>query len=485
MTSTLLQSVLVRSLSEALHRSALARQMFILLAWLVVWEVGWLAEYTEHASVWYPVAGLTFAALLMMGLAAAPALALGCVLVTFQTAHQYHIQLGTGRLLLASLVFAVAHITPYALGALGVRMLHRRGMRDIPVTIVSFLIVAAGSSLLATSLVLPGLVLSGLMPAKDVASAWLPFWIGDLAGVLAVSPVFVGLLSVLLPRARFRLAGVAGLHLPRGRRQLVAKISLTALLLSACMALAHWSHSPNSPFAIFFLVIPHMWIACSESPLSNVLAVALSSLLIAFWVNVLGLMGFVMVYQFAICVIGANTLFGLAIPALLRDNTDLRKMAFTDTLTQAASREGLEQTAREAVERSHQGLGGLSIFVFDLDYFKSINDTHGHQVGDQALQELCHVVQRSLRTGDTLGRYGGDEFVAVLPRARPEDAVAIVERIMAELKGIQVAEVVGLSASFGVACWNPGEDYEALFRRADRALYQAKLEGRGRFAVAD
>ncbi|MBP7865823.1 MAG: sensor domain-containing diguanylate cyclase [Acidobacteria bacterium] len=471
-------------LIQALSRSAVARSGLILLAWLFVWEIGWLVEYTRHASLWYPVAGLTFAALLMMGSAAAPALAAGCLLASLSTAHHYHINLPFLDLLSAGLFFAVAHIAPYALGAFALRVSTRRGVRDITAAIVSFLVIAAGSSLLATALVLQALVMTGMMPAADLSKTWLPFWIGDLAGVLVISPVFVGLLSALLPRPLFRLSGVAGSKRSAIHPRLAAKMALTALLLSGCMLLAHWSQSPDSAFAIFFLVIPHMWIACSEAPFANVLVVALSSFLIAFWVNVLHLMDFVMVYQFAICVIGANTLFGLAVPALLSDNLHLRKMAFTDKLTQAASRERLEQLAFQAVNRCRQGNAGLSIVVFDLDYFKKINDSHGHQAGDQALQELCRVVQKRLRAVDTLGRLGGDEFVVLLPHTRLDEAIRIVERIIDELRSLKVADIGGLSASFGVAAWCPDEDYEALFRRADRALYQSKLEGRDRFSVA-
>ncbi len=474
----------VSRLLEASHRSLWARNLLVLLLWLIVWKISWLVEVTRHASVWFPAAGLTFAALLTMGLSAVPALTAGCILVSLYTAHLYQIDITPGRLLVSSVLFALAHISSYALGALGLRALTRRGLRDIPGTIVSFLVIAAGSSLLATALILPVLVVTGMMPMADVAKTWLPFWIGDLAGVLAISPISVALLGVLVPRPLFRLAGVAGPERPVVKRLLVAKVALTAALLSGFMLLAYWSQSPDSAFAIFFLVIPHMWIACTESPVSNVLTVGLSSLLIAFWVNVLGLMGLVMVYQFAICVIGANTLFGLAIPVLLSDNLHLRKMAFTDRLTQAASRELLEQQAQHAVNRCRRGDDSLSLVVLDLDHFKRINDSHGHLAGDRALQELCRVVQGCLRVDDTLARLGGDEFVVLLPHSRPDEAVLVVERIVGELGRIRVADVGRLSASFGVAGWRPDEDYEGLFRRADRALYQSKLEGRNRYSIA-
>ena len=137
--------------------------------------------------------------------------------------------------------------------------------------------------------------------------------------------------------------------------------------------------------------------------------------LIVFLVHVLGLMDFVMVYQFAINVIAANTLFGLALPTLLADNIQLRKVAFTDNLTQVASRDRLEHRALLEINKARQDAEDFTLMVFDIDNFKQINDEFGHHIGDRALQQLCLIAQHSLRPGDLLGRFGGDEFVILLP----------------------------------------------------------------------
>ena len=154
--------------AKLLRQSLLVRSAFLLLLWLLVWEIGWLVEYTHHASVWYPVAGLTFAALLLMGLSAVPALLVGCVGITFYTAAHYQIELAPLALLNAGIAFGFAHIMPYALGALALRALTQHGIRDITTVIVCFLLIAAGSSLLATVLVLPTLVITDMMPLSDV-----------------------------------------------------------------------------------------------------------------------------------------------------------------------------------------------------------------------------------------------------------------------------------------------------------------------------
>lgn len=465
---------------RAFRTSGVVRQLALLAAWLVLWEMGWLVEYIDHASVWFPVAGLTFAALMVMGPRALPALAVGCVLITFGDAHHYQLALSHGAVLQAGLLFAVAHLLPYGLAAGYLRREVRRGGWDLTRLIVQFLVLAAAAALLAMALVLASLVYSHMMKPGEVRNAWLPFWVGDMAGVMALAPFFVGLLSVLLPGALFEPGELPGFPFQRLNRHTLDKLVLTAVLLTACMLLARVTRSPNSAFAIFFLVIPHMWIASTESPLMNTLSVAISSFLIATFAHLFHLMDFVMVFQFAICVIAANTLFGLAIPTLLAHNVQLRMAAFTDTLTQVASRERLEQRAALEILRCGLDKRPLSLLVFDIDRFKEINDTYGHAVGDQALQRVCEVAQRSLRPSDILGRIGGDEFVVVLPNTTLMAADQIAARVIAHMRGVRVAPTQKLTASFGLAEWQAGERYESVFMRADRAMYQAKLEGRDR-----
>lgn len=470
---------------HAFLQRPLPSNLALLIVWLLVWEAGWLVEYTHHASVWFPVAGFTFAALLVMGPGALPALMAGCVLITLQTAHHYQIPLSNIEIVKAGVLFGVAHITPYALGVVALRIIARRGTWDITGLIVAFLVIAAVTALMATALVLSSLVVSNMMSPDEIEHTWLPFWVGDMAGVMVIAPLFIGLLGLLFGKEPFKPLGLHGFPYQPPSPHFVYKLGLIGVLLATSMLLAKITHSPNSAFAIFFLVIPHMWIACSESPLMNALSVAFSSFLVAFLVHMFGLMDFVLVYQFAISVIAANTLFGLAVPTLLAHNVQLRTAAFTDSLTQVASRERMEQ--RATLEIARCGLEGhaLALIVFDIDHFKDVNDRLGHAMGDRALQQLCQVAQQSLRPTDFLGRFGGDEFVAVLPYANLLHARQIAMRIVQQLNEVRLAEGIPLTASFGVAEWLPSERYEQLFMRADKALYEAKLGGRNRVVAAD
>jgi diguanylate cyclase (GGDEF)-like protein len=439
-------------------------------------------EYTEHASVWFPVAGLTFAVLFLEGMRLVPALLGGCVVVTIWVGRIYSLPLDDLALARAGLLFALAHVGAYALGARLLRAIALRGQRELPMLVVSFLLIAAASSLLATAAGLSVLVYCDMMPRADVAAAWLPYWIGDLAGVTVLAPFFGAAMMALNPSQTPFMRTSAALNHQRATRTFKYKLLLTLALLTASMWLAYFTRSPNSAFAIFFLVIPYMWIASTESALCNVLAVAVGSFTIALLVHAFGLKEFSMVYQFAINVIAANTLFALALPTLLADNIALRRIADTDMLTQAASRLHLEERARQDIQRCRSLGKPLTVIAFDIDHFKGINDRAGHAVGDIALKHTCAIAQQALRPTDILGRIGGDEFVALLPGNDGAAARAIAERIRVQLSNSPLEDGQVLTASFGVAEMEVDDSYESLLASADRALYKAKQDGRNRVA---
>jgi diguanylate cyclase (GGDEF)-like protein len=127
-----------------------------------------------------------------------------------------------------------------------------------------------------------------------------------------------------------------------------------------------------------------------------------------------------------------------------------------------------------------------SVFIlFDLDEFKSINDTHGHLVGDRVLTEFCRVATCALRPGDVFGRIGGEEFGCLVPNASLEEGRNIAERIRRQFGAVELSVAEGATiratVSAGVAVSvGPGEDLRSLIRRADQALYRAKAAGRNR-----
>jgi diguanylate cyclase (GGDEF)-like protein len=173
---------------------------------------------------------------------------------------------------------------------------------------------------------------------------------------------------------------------------------------------------------------------------------------------------------------------------LQRQADHLRQTATQDALTGALTRtafaHGLEQLLRHA-QRFGQP---AALFVFDLDHFKQVNDTHGHLAGDEALRLVVGVMREKLDSNDLLGRFGGDEFLVASIRARPAEFAELAESLRAGLR----ARVAGdprfapLSLSLGIAIVDDGNYVpDPLFARADSALYAAKRGGRDRCVVAD
>ena len=239
----------------------------------------------------------------------------------------------------------------------------------------------------------------------------------------------------------------------------------------------------GAAFAIFFLAVTHMWIACTESPAFNIISLAVSSLLIVVLVHLLGLMDHVMVYQFAISVIAANALFGMAVPQLMADNKALKNQVYTDSLTQVSSRHFMMKQAEREINQSHQTNTALTLVVFDLDNFKQINDLYGHMAGDDALQRVSILSKNALRSLDMIARFGGDEFVLLLPGLNETTSQQVVERIKNAISTIKVGETY-MSSSFGLAELKPKENFNQLFKRADKALYLSKAQGGNQIKLA-
>lgn len=463
-------------------RSWPAEQLLFMSLWLIVWGLGVLVEYTNHASVWFPAAGLTCAALLVGGLRLVPGLLAAALIATLITVHQYQLNLSYLEQLNAGLLYGLAHVLPYLLAASILKQFSKRCDYHLPLFVVAFLLLAALFSLLTTACVLFMLVISGMMPVSDVANTWLPFWVGDFAGVVVIAPMFSSLLPRLITSPAFDMRNVVGAQPLMSTPEYKYKLTLIVVMLSLAMVLAWYTDAPESAFAVFFLIVPHMWIACTESPFVTTVTLALTSFLIALLVNTLGLMSHVMVYQFAICTIAANALFGIAVPALTDANRQLKQQAQTDELTQVASRNYILARSSKEIDLAHLRHEPLCLMVFDIDNFKNINDLYGHAAGDGVLQFACMQAQKVLRPTDIIGRYGGDEFIVLLPTLQLEDAVFVGNRIKERLKHYSELTELRLTASFGVAQLRPQDNFSSLFERADLALYRAKQQGRDQVA---
>src|ERR1700739_733166 len=158
----------------------------------------------------------------------------------------------------------------------------------------------------------------------------------------------------------------------------------------------------------------------------------------------------------------------------------LEEQASIDTLTKALSRATFSE--RAAIELLRAGRYGhrTSMIMADLDHFKKINDTCGHAVGDQVLSIFGDVTRDCLRVGDILGRWGGEEFLILLPDTGPLGARQVAERIREAIEAQSIPRSTRVTASLGVVAQRPGESFAAVVERADEAMYEAKQIGRNR-----
>jgi diguanylate cyclase (GGDEF)-like protein len=166
-------------------------------------------------------------------------------------------------------------------------------------------------------------------------------------------------------------------------------------------------------------------------------------------------------------------------------NARLREAAYSDELTGLPNRRALDEFLARAWEHATAHGTALSCVLLDLDHFKLINDTHGHEVGDRVLRAVARTLQRHSRSDDLLARWGGEELVLACPGVPPEVAAGLAERMRAAVQGMQEGlPPVTLSAGVAQAAPGEGDAVAAMLRAADRALLQAKREGRNRIVVA-
>lgn len=159
----------------------------------------------------------------------------------------------------------------------------------------------------------------------------------------------------------------------------------------------------------------------------------------------------------------------------------LEHAATMDPLTRCYNRRALNEYLERDIAFARRHGGELSVIMLDIDDFKRINDAHGHQSGDEVLRELSAVVSSMVRKSDYLSRFGGEEFVLVLPRTALKHAVHLAEKIRRKIAGHRIQNAgrpLSITSSFGVACYRNGLDSLALLQKADEMLYHAKASGK-------
>lgn len=161
------------------------------------------------------------------------------------------------------------------------------------------------------------------------------------------------------------------------------------------------------------------------------------------------------------------------------ESAHFKKLSMYDPLTGLLNRRAALDLVEEFAR--HNSLAGTALVMFDIDHFKQVNDTYGHELGDEVLKRVGSIVQQVVREGDAAVRWGGEEMVVICPKTNADGAVRVAEKLRAEIKQLHFSnQNLVISASFGVANIQPGESFSQALGRADEALYEAKKSGRDR-----
>lgn len=156
----------------------------------------------------------------------------------------------------------------------------------------------------------------------------------------------------------------------------------------------------------------------------------------------------------------------------------LEYIAITDPLTGLYNRTELDQALEHGLRSAQQKQLKLATILLDIDHFKKVNDEHGHQVGDRILIQLAQVLRSTSRSSDTLGRWGGEEFLLIAENCDRQQAKVLAEKIRNAVAAFSFHDAIKITVSLGVASYQPGDDASSLMQRTDQALYAAKRNGR-------
>ena len=172
--------------------------------------------------------------------------------------------------------------------------------------------------------------------------------------------------------------------------------------------------------------------------------------------------------------------------AIRQDITDkkrLEEISITDPLTNVYNRLYLDKSYAYEVQRAKRYNNSFSIILVDIDHFKEINDTYGHNVGDNVLKEIAAILKENIRQTDKLGRWGGEEFLIICPQTNYENARIIAENLRTIFCNHKFSSIENLTCSFDVSMYDINAKHDETFIKADKALYIAKNEGRNKVVV--
>ncbi|MEH6443511.1 MAG: transporter substrate-binding domain-containing protein [Oceanospirillaceae bacterium] len=179
-------------------------------------------------------------------------------------------------------------------------------------------------------------------------------------------------------------------------------------------------------------------------------------------------------------IIKANRLLKKAQKDIEEKNKALNRLALTDNLTNLFNRRKLEELLQSELDRKDRFDHAFCVSILDIDHFKAVNDTYGHQKGDSVLIEIAAILQHNLRKTDYVGRFGGEEFIIIFPESEIEEVAKLLESFRLKIANHGFTGIGNKTASFGFTLSKDGDTLETIIARADNALYEAKNSGRNK-----
>ena len=164
----------------------------------------------------------------------------------------------------------------------------------------------------------------------------------------------------------------------------------------------------------------------------------------------------------------------------ITDKKHIEELSVTDKLTQLYNRLKLDEIFSMKLASARRYNSTFSVIMMDIDYFKSVNDTWGHQAGDDILKEFATIIKNNIRETDVVGRWGGEEFLILSSESDLESAIELSEKLRELVSLFKFSYAGHKTASFGVSSYHAGDDEKTMVKRADDALYRAKENGRDR-----
>ena len=435
-----------------------------------------------YATAVWPPSGIALAALLLLGNRVWPGVWLGATLVNFTVSFSPIVPLliATGNTLEA---LAGAILVRRFIVGLSCRFEHAAD-------VFKFVAVAALSCVIAATVGVVSLTVQGSVAWLDFFPNWVTWWQGDTAGIIIMTPLLLNW-SIRHPMvwSQQRLAELAAFVL------LCAGVSYLVFGQGAQAASASW----------MFLVLPLIIWAAYRFTQREVTTIIAAVSAVAIWYtldgdgpfrsaslnrSLLELLAFIS--SMVVTGLLLNAVEGerkRAIDDLEKELRGVKDEAVTDPLTGLSNRRYLWHFLPYELLRVARRESSLAVIMIDLDHFKRVNDIHGHEAGDLVLTKVAALLRSHIRDSDIASRYGGEEFVLVLPDATLEGTKRRADAIRNAIRELKLEHlgkpITGVTASIGIAMFpDHAEDSESLMRIVDDLLYEAKRSGRDRIVVS-